>query len=113
MTSSRARAVIRLTRGASPAKLHDLYMEVYGAEFTKLTLERARESIVEACEELLDRAPALRSPPRAGVEVQDPPEPAVEPAEGLCRVSAASAVRTPCAVVPVDDDLPLPPLGIL
>ena len=102
MTVSRARTVMRLVRNANPAKLHELYMEVYGAEFARLPLERARESIVEACAELLEQPVAVRKVR----QYADAPEPLVD--------AGATVVGEDvlCGDV-LEDDLPPPPEGIL
>lgn len=57
MTAGRLKEILRMAKHARPDKLHDLYMEVYGADFAgKVTLDRARASIKEACAELLHKA---------------------------------------------------------
>src|SRR5574337_1307610 len=56
MTPGRLKEIIRMAKRATPAKLHDLYMEVYGADYAgKVTNEIARASIQAACRELLDK----------------------------------------------------------
>lgn len=56
MTPARLKQITRQARRAPPDELHDLYMEVYGADYSgNVTDDRARESISEACAELLSR----------------------------------------------------------
>lgn len=56
MTATRLRQIASTARRCPPAKLHELYVEIYGADFAgSVTLDRARASIAEACGELLAR----------------------------------------------------------
>jgi hypothetical protein len=57
MNAARLREVARMAKRATPQKVHDLYMEVYGADFAgKVTIDIARRSIQVACAELLTKA---------------------------------------------------------
>lgn len=56
MTPARLKEIMRMAKKCLPDKLHDLYMEVYGADFAgKVDAARARASIREACAELLQK----------------------------------------------------------
>ncbi len=47
--------IIKMARRAGDAEVRRLYREVYGADFGgRVTVERARESVIEACEELVN-----------------------------------------------------------
>lgn len=82
MTPARLKQITRQARRAPPGELHDLYMEVYGADYSgNVTDDRARESITEACHELLNK----KGEPAARTEAAREPEPD--------RVEAAPAVK--------------------
>lgn len=56
MDRAKLKAIMREARRAPPARLAQLYEEVYGAAFAgSVTEERARASIREACDQLLNK----------------------------------------------------------